>query len=252
MIKFDFNNKMYKRTLLIIEYILCLLVIETILILVNINSNNNKEANIITSISQINETNITNKETIGNAKILKSEKNSYYIKVNCATQVVTVYAADENGDYIIPVRKMICSTGTATPHKGVYKTSSQFEWGTLVGNVYGQYCTRITGQILFHSVPYTRKDNSALEYWEYDKLGQPASKGCVRLTVEDAKWIYDNCKSGTKVEFYESNEDEKFSGVNTPMKISEFSDELRNWDPTDPDENNPWKEYQKQNEGKNE
>ena len=31
------------------------------------------------------------------------------------------------------------------------------------------------------------------------KLGQPASHGCVRLSIEDAKWIYDNVPEKTKV-----------------------------------------------------
>ena len=53
--------------------------------------------------------------------------------------------------------------------------------------------TQITGNILFHSVPYTEKyNNASLEYWEYDKLGTSASLGCIRLTVKNAKWIYDN------------------------------------------------------------
>jgi len=30
-------------------------------------------------------------------------------------------------------------------------------------------------------------------------LGKPASHGCVRMTVEDAKWIYDTIPNGTKV-----------------------------------------------------
>ena len=62
--------------------------------------------------------------------------------------------------------------------------------------------------------------------------------GCVRLTVEDAKWIYDNCKPGTSVEFY-SNENPGPLGKPETPKISEY-EEYRDWDPTDPDVNNPW------------
>lgn len=81
-----------------------------------------------------------------------------------------------------------------------------WEWKGLFGDVFGQYATQITGNILFHSVPYTEKGNKAsLEYWEYDKLGTPASMGCVRLTVKNAKWIYDNCMAGTPVTFYEDS-----------------------------------------------
>ena len=158
--------------------------------------------------------------------MLNYEELSYYIKVNCTAQTVTIYTCDKNGEYNIPIKSMICSTGIATPNGGVYKTTDKYEWRYLVGNVYGQYATRITGSILFHSVPYLKKDKASLEYWEYDKLGEPASKGCVRLTVEDAKWIYDYCESGTQVEFYNDVNPGPL-GKPEQMKISEFSEEFK-------------------------
>ncbi len=164
----------------------------------------------------------------------------YYIKVNRTQNVVNVYTVDENGEYTMPYKVMLCSTGTSTPKAGKkYKiTSYRTLWNKLKGNVYGQYAVQITGNILFHSVPYTAKNNSSLEYWEYDKLGTKASLGCIRLTVEDAKWIYDNIVPGTWVEFYE---DENPGPLGKPeaQKISE-NIENRNWDPTDLNENNPW------------
>lgn len=94
---------------------------------------------------------------------------------------------------------------------------------------------------MFHSVPYEKKDKSTLEWWEYDKLGTKASLGCVRLKVEDAKWIYDNCIPGTKIEFY-SDANPGPLGKPTAKKITSHT-EVRNWDPTDPDANNPWRNY---------
>ena len=61
--------------------------------------------------------------------------------------------------------------------------------------------------------------------------------------MEDAKWIYDNCVPGTKVEFYTSSNPGPL-GKPTAQKITE-DEEVRNWDPTDPDPNNPWKKYVK-------
>ena len=253
MMKFDKNSKLFKIGLILIEYIFCLFIIEIGILSFNVNAyNKNSETNTYISYSEADSIDMT-EEAVGKQKIevLNSDSMSYYIKVNCKTQTVIIYVADENGEYTIPIKKMICSTGVSTPESGVFKISDKYEWGTLVGNVYGQYCTRITGPILFHSVPYSARNKSSLEYWEYDKLGQPASKGCVRLTVEDAKWIYDNCKSGTRVEFYEENESFETAKKELPLKISEYDEELRNWDPTDPDEKNPWIEYRKQNKGEN-
>ena len=112
------------------------------------------------------------------------------------------------------------------------------EWGTLEGGTFGRYSTRIIGGILFHSVPYTSESEDSLEYWEYDKLGTTASLGCVRLSVADTKWIFDNCEVGTQVEFYTSSDPGPL-GKPTAQKISD-NVECRNWDPTDTSSNSPW------------
>lgn len=175
-------------------------------------------------------------------KVDNTDKNNntaqYYIRVNYGANTVTIYAKDENDEYTVPIKAMVCSCGRATPKGGVYKTSRGYAWGTLVGGVYGQYSTRIVGSILFHSVPYTERSKDSLEYWEYDKLGTTASAGCVRLTVEDSYWIYCNCGSGVMVEFY-SDSDPGPLGKPSARKISD-NEACRDWDPTDYAEGNPW------------
>ena len=166
----------------------------------------------------------------------------YYIKVNYGAQVVNVYGKDSNGNYTVPVKAFVCSTGVATPKSGVYPIPNRFRWLRMQGYVYAQYVTQIKGNILFHSVPYLKKDNSTLEYWAYDKLGKYASAGCIRLTTADAIWIYNNCPTGTKVEFYSSSNPGPL-GKPSAMKISNYPEPYRNWDPTDPDPNNPWRHY---------
>lgn len=42
------------------------------------------------------------------------------------------------------------------------------------------------------------KDRNVIKE-EYEKLGIPASHGCVRLKDEDAKWFYENIPEGTMV-----------------------------------------------------
>ena len=169
----------------------------------------------------------------------------YFIRVNYGQNVVTIYTKDSNGEYTVPYKAMVCSTGTATPRSGTYTmpsgTYSRGTWGMMIGGVWAQYFTRIKGSILFHSVPYTEMNKWSLEYWEYDKLGTAASAGCIRLTVIDAKWIYNNCPAGTKVEFYTDSNPGPL-GKPTAQKISE-EEAVRGWDPTDPDASNPWKTY---------
>ena len=163
----------------------------------------------------------------------------YYIKINRQQNVVTVYKKDDSDNYTIPVRAILCSTGlyNATP-KGVFQLSNKYTWRELNGGVYGQYASRITGGVLFHSVPYASKNKSTLYWDKYNKLGQQASMGCVRLTVEDAKWIFDNCPSGTTVEVYDSKDPGPLGKPET-LKLDK-DNANRGWDPTDPDERNPW------------
>jgi len=246
----NMTSKENEKSPISINYILVILLLIVCIGVVSIslalNLGNNK-AFVETIQINTKSNNIIDNNMVGNNKVQILDYNSlsYYIKVNCKAQTVTIYTCDENGEYSIPIKSMLCSTGIYTPLKGVYKISDKYDWRYLVGNVYGQYATRITGQILFHSVPYLKKDKATLKYWEYDKLGQFASQGCVRLTVEDSKWIYDYCKPGTQVEFYE-DENPGPLGKPTEMKISEYSEELKNWDPTDPDINNPWLKIKKE------
>lgn len=178
----------------------------------------------------------------------KPTQNKYYIKVNYGVQVVTVYTYDKDGKYTVPVKAFVCSTGTATPTSGVYRMSWRSAWGKLFGNVWGQYCTQIVGDILFHSVPYKQNRKDTLVGAYYDKLGTKASMGCIRLTTIDALWIFNNCASGTQVEFYSSSNPGPL-GKPVARKISNAPGKLKNWDPTDPDPSNPWRTYKPSQDG---
>ncbi len=171
----------------------------------------------------------SNGNLITDVEDLIGEQDSYYIKVNKSQNVVTVYAKDDDGQYVVPVKSFVCSTGTATP-SGTYTTPSKYRWHELMGPSWGQWCTRITGGVLFHSVFYNSYNNNmALSVSAYNKLGTTCSHGCVRLTAGDAKWIYDNCKLGTKVTIYSSSTAGPF-GKPSAYKLS-YS---HTWDPTDP------------------
>lgn len=175
-------------------------------------------------------------------KPAKPTQNKYYIKVNYGAQVVTIYTYDKDGKYTVPVKACVCSTGAATPTSGVYRMSWKATWGKLFGNVWGQYCTQIVGDILFHSVPYKQNRKDTLVSAYYDRLGTKDSMGCIRLTTIDALWIFNNCPSGTQVEFYSSSNPGPL-GKPTARKVSNAPGKLKNWDPTDPDPSNPWRTY---------
>lgn len=259
------TNDIFKLIIVSLLIMTCIIVvlitlgkkyIQSNLVIAQINNEENnlydsKQRSIDREIPTIKPTNFVNEEntnsTIETAnpelELVDEEidypKDIYYIKVNNEMNTVTVYTKDKNGEYTEPIKAMICSTGEATPQNCIYKiTNKRWEWRLLFGDVYGYYTTQINGNILFHSVPYYEKSNDKLKYEEYDKLGTTASAGCVRLKVEDAKWIYEKCLEGTVVEFYNSSNPGPLGKPST-MKISEY-EEYRNWDPTDLNENNPW------------
>lgn len=56
---------------------------------------------------------------------------------------------------------------------------------------------RLKGNYLIHSVP--RSEGWQIKTEEHNKLGLPASHGCVRLSDNDARWVYDNLPQGALV-----------------------------------------------------
>jgi len=170
--------------------------------------------------------------------------SGYSIRVNLAYCCVTVYECYSDGT-TVPIRAMACSCGRAgceTP-EGVSYTSDQYEWGYMADGSWASYCTRFNGDILFHSVPSYEPYPGTIEYGEYNKLGGPASLGCIRLCVADAQWIYYNMPWGTEVIVYTDYSSPGPWGFPGTYKVPEDIPQVCQWDPTDPDGNNPWFTY---------
>lgn len=172
----------------------------------------------------------------------ENPKKTYLIKVNRSHNTVTVYEQDKNGVYNVPIKAMICSVGlSGTPTRvGTFRTMAKYRWKLLMGDVWGQYSTRIVGGILFHSVYYYSMNPRTLATNQFNKLGRAASHGCIRLSVADAKWIYDNCDVGTTVTIYDDPKSPGPLGKPEPIKISGNLP----WDPTDPNPENPYNKLQ--------
>lgn len=174
----------------------------------------------------------------------ENAKLPYYIKVNRALCTVTIYGIDSNGEYTIPVKAFACSVGREGHETitGTFQMCENYNWMLpMQDGTYAQFAYRIkkgTGY-MFHSVPCFQNKKNTLETEEFNKLGSPASLGCVRLTVADAKWIYDNCPIGTTTEIYDDLSNPGPLGKPDTIKIP-VNHTWANWDPTDPDSKNPW------------
>lgn len=95
-------------------------------------------------------------------------------------------------------RTMVCSAGKpSTPTvKGQFTVQNK---GYVFGHGYScYYWTQFHGNYLFHSVLYYQGSRRIMD----GTLGHNASHGCVRMAIDDAKWIQDTMPRGTKVVVY--------------------------------------------------
>ncbi len=184
-----------------------------------------------------------------------SNENHFYIEVNRAACTVTVYAYDsETKKYDIPVRCFAVSVGrdtsTVAGTSGLNENSSYTPVGTYSicsngqtvkytlktmnepdGSVcYARWASHIVGNVYFHAVAVSAQSHYALSASNYNRLGSPASAGCIRMQVADAKWIYDYASSGSVVKIVKGNSQKPGPlGKPTNFKINGVS-----YDPTDP------------------
>ena len=119
---------------------------------------------------------------------LSSER---YLKVDQGAQRMYVY---EGG---ILVRELPVSTGRPTSvtltRAWTGTVGREIGSGGVDGGMYADFkwflFQDLYGSVLIHSVPYTWQ-GSAKIYDQIDALGvRPASRGCVRISPEDAQWL---------------------------------------------------------------
>jgi len=123
-----------------------------------------------------------------------SSETNYFIWVELKTFKVNIFKGSINKWTL--VHSYLCTIGkksTPTP-KGTYTIGIK---GLYFGVNKGYKCwyyTQFKGNYLFHSIIYNL-DGSIRD----GRLGMALSDGCIRLTKENAKWIWDNIPKGTKV-----------------------------------------------------
>ena len=202
---------------------------------------------------------INNEKQTDLTKILKLKKGSgkFTIELNRAAGVVTIYMYnEETKKYDTPVKSCAVSVGrdirTNAGTGGLNPDSSY----TPIGNysvcsngeavrytlktmhepdgsiVYARWCTHIVGNVYFHAIAVSTQSHNALSYSRYNRLGTPASAGCIRMTVADAKWIYDYMPTGTPVKISVGSSS-KPGPLGKPVTIK--SSYGVNYDPTDPE-----------------
>lgn len=118
-----------------------------------------------------------------------------WIHVSIEDQTLTVYDANNR-----VIESWLCSTGSPgydTP-KGtfsVYRRGKSFYSEKYQEGAY--YYVAFYEDYYIHSVPFD-KDKNIIPTIAND-LGHKDSHGCVHLSVENSKWVYDNIPNGTKI-----------------------------------------------------
>ena len=136
----------------------------------------------------------------------------------------------------IPIKSIRVSVGmpaTPTP-EGTFTVTRAGRWQELMGPSWGQYGSHVVGGIFVHSVACGQANTNNLPAGEYLKLGSPASHGCIRCCVADAKWVWDNC-NGSRIKIikgtYQYDNARKGPLGKNPLKPLRGS---KTFDPTDP------------------
>ncbi len=129
-----------------------------------------------------------------------SSPTEYLVMTDLSTQITRVFSG-EKGAWV--TEKIYLSSsgapGMETP-TGVFHVQGRGSWfynSRLESGA--KWYVGFYGDYLYHSLPMDASQNITDE-----RLGEPLSHGCIRLRVEDAKWMYDNIPTRTTVVIYES------------------------------------------------
>ena len=129
----------------------------------------------------------------------QSSKTNYLILVDTNKCRVGIFSGSK-GSWSA-VQYWLCSPGTsATPTvKGTFTVAAKGKVFGKAGQYSCWYYTQFYGNYLFHSVLYYPGSMTNIKD---GRLGMKLSHGCVRLDINNAKWIWDNIPSGTTVYVY--------------------------------------------------
>jgi len=139
--------------------------------------------------------NIEDKPATGDAGDIDfGDVENIKVEVDLESQRVIIFYRDR------VIREMTCSGGkpeSPTP-TGEFTTLQKIEYAWVDRFDMGAYYwVRFFEDYLFHSIPFN--ENGEMMTEEFDKLGEPASHGCIRLSLDDAKWFYETIPLGVAV-----------------------------------------------------
>ncbi|MCR5214028.1 MAG: L,D-transpeptidase family protein [Eubacterium sp.] len=127
-----------------------------------------------------------------------SSSTNYLIMIDRSSYRLYVFKGSKGNWSMLKNYPM--SDGASTPNgeftMGIKLTSFGEEKGYSCW-----YASQIQGNYLIHSVGYAVGSQNPSDIID-GRMGVTISHGCIRLEIENAKWIYNNVPSGTKIVIY--------------------------------------------------
>ena len=125
-----------------------------------------------------------------------SSSTPYLILVNRSTHKVAVFQGRQGNWNCIQFWDCADGAPSSPTVEGTFRVGSRgYYFDSGASRCY--WYTQFYGNYLFHSVLYNK--NGTLQD---GRVGMALSHGCVRLQIQNAKWIYDTIPSGTTVVVY--------------------------------------------------
>lgn len=142
----------------------------------------------------------------------KPTLKSRRIEIDLTNQIGTVYGVYSDG-----TSKPLISEFVSTARKGKTTPTGSFKIQGASGGrkaklrtakmsggkSYAEFLCRFHGAKCMHTVPYKKRQKTGhVNKTEFNKLGKPASAGCVRMPWVLAHYIYVHCPVGTPVKVF--------------------------------------------------
>lgn len=148
------------------------------------------------------ETPLANKEYLKNIEL---ETYVNYLGLDSKTQYLIFTDIYRQLTYIFKgkcedwklIKTIPCGTGVneSPTTRGIFEISDKGSWfySERLGSG-AMYWIRFNGSYLYHSVAMDKNKNII-----DNTIGERCSSGCVRMSIDDIKWVYDNIEKGTTV-----------------------------------------------------
>ncbi len=184
-----------------------------------------------------------------NGNNVYAEEGGYQIKVNMTKNCITIYEKNSSSEYELPVKAMACSVfENALTEEISYSVTGASEWKQMKDGTFSQYAVEFDTDIAICSSPYLAQSKDTLDMEKFNGIGENNSTQNIWVCTADAKWLYENCSAGNEIILYNDENSDGPLGKPDTIKLNSNS-KFTNWDPTDNDENNPWKNNQARIEG---